>query len=141
MQEDSFSQAEFYNRLAEHKIMGSKCSDCGQLYLPPRPMCTKCFGRAMEWTELKPTGELLAFTVIYIAPTAMLEAGYGRENPYCSGIVRLEQGVSISAQILGVDVGDPESIQIGLPLQAEFIERGEGEARKTLLAFHPSAAV
>jgi uncharacterized OB-fold protein len=137
MQSSNFSQAEYHHWLAEHKLMGSKCIKCGKLFLPPRPMCTNCYGNTMEWVSLDGYGELVAFTVVHIAPTAMLEVGYGRENPYCSGIVRLEENVSISAQILDVDVRNPEQIKIGMPLKAEFVERGEGEARKTLLGFRP----
>ena len=53
-------------------------------------------------------GKLLAFTTVHIAPTAMIEAGYDRKNPYCTGIVQLDEGPAISAQILGVDPTKPE---------------------------------
>ncbi len=76
-------------------------------------------------------GKLVAFTTVHIAPTAMLEAGYGRDNPYCTGIVELENGLRISAQILGVDAANPAAIAIGTPLRAAFVERGE----RTYLAF------
>ena len=104
-------------------------------YLPPRPMCTQCFGGNMEWTQLPEGGKLSAFTTIHIAPTAMIEAGYGRDNPYVSGIVELENGLSISAQILGLDATKPEQIKIGTPLKVEFVERGKGEEAETFLAF------
>ena len=66
---------------------------------------------------------------------AMIEAGYDRENPYCVGIVELEDGSRISAQILGVDAAQPERIAIGTLLKVSFIERGTGEQKKTFLAF------
>jgi hypothetical protein len=44
----------------------------------------------------------------------------------------------ISAQILGVDVLKPETIRIGTSLRVAFVERGEGEARRTFLAFEPA---
>jgi uncharacterized OB-fold protein len=135
MTEVDFSNAAFQAHLAEHKLMGSHCRSCGTTFLPPRPLCTHCYSEAMEWVELPAAGELVAFTTVHIAPTAMLAAGYGRDNPYCSGIVKLENGLSISAQILGVDAGKPETIGIGTPLEAEFVERGEGEQKKTFLAF------
>jgi uncharacterized OB-fold protein len=65
----------------------------------------------------------------------MIEAGYGRDNPYCSGIVKLNEGPSISAQILGVDVSQPEQIAIGAPLSPVFVKRGEGDESKYFLAF------
>jgi uncharacterized OB-fold protein len=89
----------------------------------------------MKWEQMGGKGKLQAFTTVHIAPTAMIEAGYDRKNPYCAGIVRLEEGPSISAQIVGVDATEPEEIVIGTELQAAFIKRGEGEEAVTLLAF------
>jgi uncharacterized OB-fold protein len=89
----------------------------------------------MAWVEMAGRGKLLAFTTVHIAPTAMIESGYDRENPYCAGIVQLEQGPAISAQILGVDATQPEQIKVGTPLRAVFVQRGEGEAQRTYLAF------
>ena len=89
----------------------------------------------MEYAEMPVDGKLIAFTTIHIAPTAMIEAGYGRDNPYCSGIVELENGLAISAQILGVNIAEPNEIEIGTPVKAEFIERGEGDGVETFLAF------
>lgn len=129
--------AAFYNFLSEHRLVGSRCRACGRLYLPPRPLCPACFGEELEWAELSGRGRLLAFTIIRVAPTAMLAAGYGRDKPYCTGIVELEEGPVISAQILGLDPKRPEGIKIGTPLRAVFLERGEGEARRPYLAFQP----
>ena len=89
----------------------------------------------MAWVELSGRGKLAAFTTVHIAPTAMIEAGYGRDNPYCAGIVQLDEGPAISAQILDVDASQPAKIAIGTPLEVAFVERGEGEDRHTYLAF------
>lgn len=135
MTKPAFTKANFDQHLSDGKLMGVRCQDCDTLYLPPRPMCTKCFSESMEWVEAPEKGTLAAFTVVHIAPTAMIEAGYGRKNPYISGIVTLENGLSISAQILGLDTTQPEMIKIGTPLKAEYIERGEEEEKKSFLAF------
>ena len=133
--DQDFSHSAFQKHLDEHKLMGTQCKSCGVKYLPPRPLCVNCYSDEMEWIEMPSDGKLAAFTTVHIAPTAMIAAGYGRDNPYCSGIVTLENGLSISAQILGVDVNKPQTIKIGTPLKVEFIERSEGEAKKTFLAF------
>lgn len=137
MAETNFTKAAFSQNLAEHKIIGSECVNCGEQYLPPRPMCPACFSAEMQPVELGTAGSLAAFTIVHIASTAMIEAGFGRENPHCSGIVELENGLKISAQILGVDTGNPASIKIGTPLEAVFVTRGEGDAEETFLAFQP----
>lgn len=135
MEQREFSGASFYQFLGEKKLVASKCKKCGALYLPPKPMCTSCYSDEMEWAEMKGRGKLAAFTTIAVASTLMIEEGYGRDNPYCTGVVELEEGPKISARILGVDARKPEEIKVGTPLTVEFVERGEGEEKKTYLAF------
>ncbi len=88
----------------------------------------------MEWVEIKGKGKLAAFTVITVPPVKMTALGYGKDNPYCTGIVELEEGPKISARIIGVDCKGCQ-IKIGMPLTVDFIETGEGEEKKTTLAF------
>src|SRR5574341_2326807 len=128
-----FTSASFQGFLNEKKLMGSRCTTCYKDYLPPRAICPNCHGDQLTWIELTGRAKLAAFTSIYIAPTTMIEAGYGRENPYLAGIGELDEGPKISAQILGIDASRPQEVRIGTPLQAEFVERGEGEAKKTFL--------
>jgi uncharacterized OB-fold protein len=115
--------------------MGSRCTACGELFLPPREICPACRADAMAWAEFSGDGRLAAFTAIYIAPTLMLEEGYGRDKPYTAGVVETAEGPRISARILGVDADDAAEIAIGTPLTAEFETRGEGDEARTYLAF------
>jgi uncharacterized OB-fold protein len=133
--ERPFTAVSFEHYLNEKKLMGSHCPNCDENFLPPRAICPHCYGDQMEWVEFKGTGKLVAFTSIYIAPTAMIEAGYGRDKPYLVGVVELDEGVKISGQILGLDARNAGEVKIGIPLSVEFVERGEGKAEKTALAF------
>ncbi|MEJ2598940.1 MAG: Zn-ribbon domain-containing OB-fold protein [Anaerolineales bacterium] len=130
-----FTPASFAQFLNEKKLMGSYCPHCNADFLPPRAICTKCYSDQLEWVEFSGKAKLAAFTSIYIAPTAMIAEGYGRDNPYLAGVVELEEGVKISGQILGLDARKADEIKIGIPLKVEFVERGEGDAKKTALAF------
>jgi uncharacterized OB-fold protein len=135
---NTFTAVEFSEHLTEHKLMGAYCPSCDKVYVPPRPSCAGCAESELTWVEVEGRGTLAAYTVIYVAPTAMLEAGYGFKKPYCAGIVELENGERISAQIVGVDVAHPESIDIGMPVTMTFIERGADDAKQTFLAFKPA---
>lgn len=132
MSEATFTNHAFRQHLAAHRLMGARCTTCGEVYIPPRPLCKACFGEEMEWVELSGEGTLAAFTVVHIASAAMIDAGYGRKNPHISGIVQLAEGPFISAQIVGVDTSRPDQITIGTPLTVTFLERGEDEV---VLAF------
>lgn len=116
----------FNDFLAEGRIMGSRCRGCGAISLPPRPICHRCGGRDLEWTELEGRGTVQAYTVIHIPLTRMR----GR-HPYACGIVKLDEGPSISGLILRVSEG--ERITVGSRVEAEFIKEGE----RTALCFRP----
>ncbi|MFH0812528.1 MAG: Zn-ribbon domain-containing OB-fold protein, partial [Pseudomonadota bacterium] len=121
MSRDSFTSAEFYKHLHNKKLMGTQCNACREVYLPPRPICIKCFSTDISWKELSGRGTLRAFTSITVGPTFMGAAGYDRKNPYCCGIVALEEGPQVSGQILGVKTQEPNNIRIGTPLTLEII--------------------
>ena len=86
---------------------------------------------------MKGKGRLHAFTCITVAPPFMIEQGYDRNHPYCSGVVDLEEGAKVDARIDGVDATKPEEILVGMHLKVAFLHWGEGENRKTFLAFQP----
>jgi uncharacterized OB-fold protein len=130
-----FTVASFNQYLNEKKLMASHCPQCDAVYLPPRAICPKCHGDKLEWVEASGRGRLAAFTTVYVGPTAMIAEGYDRNNPYVTGIVELDEGVKISARILGVDARHPEQIKIGTPMTVSFVERGEGDKKQTFLAF------
>jgi hypothetical protein len=132
-----FNDISYERFLSEEKLMGSRCRKCGALFVPPRSICIECYGTEMEWVEMKGKGKLAAFTCIAIGSPFMIEEGYDRKHPYVSGVVELEEGMRVVARIEGVDGSKPETIKIGIPLQVEFLHRGEGQNLTTFLAFKP----
>lgn len=137
MEARSFSDISYEQFLNEDKLMGSRCNKCGALFVPPRPICVKCYTSDMEWVEMKGKGRLAAFTSIAVGPPFMVKEGYSRERPYVSGVVELEEGARVVARIEGVDGSKPEGIKVGTPLKVEFLHRKDGEDVTTFLAFRP----
>jgi uncharacterized OB-fold protein len=91
----------------------------------------------MEWVEMKGLGKIVAFTCISVAPPAMMEQGYGRHNPYCTGVVELDEGPRTAARIEGVDAAKPEEISVGMPVKACFIEPVSDPKVPVVLGFTP----
>ena len=56
-EEREVNSASFYQFIAEKKLMASRCKKCQALYLPPHPICVKCYGNEMEWVEMKGKGQ------------------------------------------------------------------------------------
>ncbi len=135
MDEKEITVASYEAFLAEKKLMGSKCKKCSALYLPARAICPGCRDSELEWVPFGTKGKLAAFTCISVPPTWMAAEGYGRNEPYCSGIVEMEEGPRISARILGVEAKNPESITVGTPVTLEILERKQGDQTIPYLAF------
>ena len=127
-----FNAVSFYQYLREGKLMGIQCRYCGQLSAEARPMCQSCHSSEINWFEFSGEAELCTFTCISIVPVVMAEKGYGRDNPYCSGIVILDEGPRISARILNVDTLKPQSIHIGTKM---VLDLSDVEGDKPVLSF------
>ena len=133
-----FNIQSFEHYLGEDRLMGGKCKNCGAIYVPPRPFCSDCGGFDLEWVALSGKGRLTAYTNITVVPPAMAAEGYGRSNPYCSGVVALEEGCHAVARIVGIDAGNPESLSIGMPLTATILKSEVEGVAKVRFGFEPA---
>ena len=132
---DEFTIAAFHRFLEQGKLMGSQCQRCDTLYTPPRPLCTQCHEQEMSLVELTGKGRIAGFTSIAIAPTFMIQQGFGRDNPYLTGVVQLAEGPSISGRLVGMDATRAEEVAIGTPVSAVFLEHVQDGQRRVMLAF------
>jgi len=130
-----FTASSFNQYLKEKKLVGVQCNKCKSLFTPPRAICPNCRSDQMSWVEFSGKGKLAAFTAVYIGLTFMNDLGFDRKYPYLTGIVELDEGVRISARLLGFESNDPASVKIGTPMHVEFLEIGEGDAKRMQLAF------
>ncbi|MDE2665639.1 MAG: Zn-ribbon domain-containing OB-fold protein [Acidobacteriota bacterium] len=137
MEPRPFTDHSFQAYLREGKLMGSRCLACQAVFVPPRALCPQCDQSNMEWELMEGRGKLVAFTCIAIGTPAMLKLGYGRENPYCTGVVELEEKARVVARIEGVDTRNPGTISVGMPLQVDFLQEDSGSGSRTVLAFKP----
>ncbi|MFX1315359.1 MAG: Zn-ribbon domain-containing OB-fold protein [Promethearchaeota archaeon] len=119
------------------KLMGSKCKNCSEVFVPVRKLCTKCNSANMEWIEMSGKGKLAAFTSITVGTPFFIEKGYDRNKPYCFSVIKLDEGPMVSAQLVGVDESKPETINIDMPVKVTFLETEiKGETRVDL-GFEP----
>jgi len=107
-----FTIENFYKLIAERKLMAAKCRKCGKLFVPPRPMCTDCYSKDLEWTQLKGEGELLAYTVIHVSPKQ-----FESIVPYAVGIVKLTEGPKLPGMLYDIE---PDKISVGMKLKVDF---------------------
>jgi len=98
--------AKFVEFLAEGKIEGTVCKDCGAKFFPPRADCAKCFSKNMDWFEMPKKGKLETFTTAYYAPF-----GFEADPPYTMGVVDFGNGLKLFARMAkGIK---PEDLKVG----------------------------
>ena len=125
----------YFNLINEGKLCAAECSSCNELVLPPRLFCPNCNSKTTNWKELSGKGSLQSFTVIHIGGTT-----YASDVPYIVAIVKLKEGPSVCARLVGADPLKPEAIQVGDPVIADFEEvpGPTPEETKKRLVFRPT---
>lgn len=97
-----------------YMLIGTRCAKCNENYFPPRLFCPEC-GNSCEEKMFSGEGSIESFTHIHAAPT-----GFENHVPYTVGLVRLNDGPVVAAQITG-----SKNIAIGAPVRAIFRRIGE----------------
>jgi uncharacterized OB-fold protein len=109
---EPFTMEQFYKFISQGKLMAAKCSKCGKILLPPRPLCNVCFSQDFTWVEVKGQGKLLTYTIIHVAAPQFQALA-----PYAVGIVQLENGLKLPGMISGVP---QDQLKIGMNLTLDF---------------------
>ncbi|MBI4200578.1 MAG: OB-fold domain-containing protein [Chloroflexi bacterium] len=136
--EEAFGVAAFQRFLDQRRLVASRCAHCRALYVPPRPVCPQCHGMEMGLQDLSGRGRLAGFTAISVPPSHMLQEGFGRDNPYLTGVVALEEGPRVAARLVGLEASSPEKVKLGTRLTAVFQEGERDGQKRVVLAFQPA---
>ncbi len=94
-----------------YRLAGRTCDKCGNIDFPARRLCGECGWLEGKEIVLSGSGIVETFTVIHTAPE-----GFEHQTPYAIGLVRMNEGPVITAQI----TGDIEGIMIGKKVRAVF---------------------
>jgi uncharacterized OB-fold protein len=99
------------------RLLGSKCTTCGTVLVPPQPRCFDCQGETFEWVELPGTGTIYTFTIVRHPLLATL----AEVVPYVSGVIELDGTQGAGARMIANIVDcDPDSVAVGDRVQIIF---------------------
>jgi uncharacterized OB-fold protein/acyl dehydratase len=99
-----------------HHLLIQRCTSCGTLRHPPLPACGNCGALGWDTVEASGRGTLYSYVVVHYPRVAAFE------YPLPIGLVELEEGTRVVANLGGVDAG---SLTVGMALQAEFVDHDE----------------
>lgn len=106
----------FYDGLERAELLIQQCADCAGLRMPPGPGCPACGSIAWQAVKAGGGGTLFSYTVHHHPPLP------GFPVPHPIGVVALDEGVHL---VGAMDAVPLDEIAIGMPLEAEFVRRGE----------------
>ncbi|WP_043005778.1 Zn-ribbon domain-containing OB-fold protein [Comamonas testosteroni] len=117
----------FWEGLKEGKLLIQRCKSCGDLHHPPGPVCPRCHSFDWDTVEASGQGTVYSFVVMHYPEVPPFD------HPNPIGLVELQEGVRVIAQLVGVKPGE---VQIGQKVQVEF-NTFDGDL--TLAQFRPVA--
>jgi uncharacterized OB-fold protein len=108
----------WFEAAADGRLVIQKCASCGTLRHPPGPACPEC--RSFDWEAIDASGRarLHSWTVIHHPQDPAFE------YPLAVGLVDLEEGTRLVADIQGVDHRD---LEIGLELEVYLDQHAHDE--------------
>ena len=119
--------------LKEGKLLGSHCSTCRKVVVPPRTVCSWCFRPMDSFVELDDTGTVNTFSLCYV--TWDVKRITDPELPAVIEIDGASPGHGIMHKLGEVD---PEAIYIGMRVKAVWKPPEEREGSVTdILYFKP----
>ena len=95
-----------------YRLEANKCQNCRLTFFPPRLVCPQCGKKELESTRLAETGKIVSYTIIRVPPHQFVD-----QAPYAVGIVELDDGVRLTAQIVDCEF---EDLKIGQKVKIEF---------------------
>lgn len=102
----------FWEQAARHKLAIQRCCGCKALRHPPMPVCPRCHGFAWDFVESPGVGTLFSYTTVHVPLARPFD------QPYSVGIVELDEGTRLVAQL---DDGE-EGWRIGMRVQVGFAD-------------------
>jgi uncharacterized OB-fold protein len=113
--------AEFWRRVAAHRMALQRCRGCGTFRFYPRALCPECLAAETEWVEVTGQGTVYAFTVCY---RPAVEA-FAAMTPYIVALVDLDEGVRVLTNLVDCP---PAAARVGLRVSLVYQDVAEGLA-------------
>jgi hypothetical protein len=105
--------APFFEAAHRHELVVQRCTGCGALRFPARPICSRCLGREAEWVPASGRGTVFSFAIMHQA----MHPGFAAEVPYAVVVIELDEGVRLLSNLVDCPTSD---VRIGMPVEVVF---------------------
>ena len=116
----------FYDALEKKKIIGNKCPRCGDVFVPPRKICGKCYEKILfdnNWVDLPDTGSLINYTITCYKVND--RSSRKVKKPQIIGMVQIDGSRTAIVNRL-LDLA-PEELKIGMKVKVKWEDKTKGD--------------
>jgi len=107
----------FWTAAREGRLDLPKCDACGEAFFYPRLACPRCASTDVSWITASGRATLHSYVISH-------RPAPGFDGPTVIAVVETEEGPRMMSNIVGVEP-DPANLELDMPLQVDFEERGE----------------
>jgi len=121
----------YWEGAKEHKLVLQRCTNCSLFSSQPRAVCPRCQSTEFDWTQVSGRGVIYAYGIIHQTPAP----GFADDVPAVVVHVQIEEEPTcvIVANLL-VDESEHDKLDINLPVEVTFEDRGEVTVHQFKLA-------
>ncbi len=107
----TFDNQSFWDAARDGRLVAQRCSGCGELRHPPRPVCPSC--HSLEWSgvDLAGTGTIYSYSILHHPQNPLFE------YPVIAVLVDLDEGVRLLSNLTGAAAGE---VRIGARVEVGF---------------------
>ncbi|MFQ5888261.1 MAG: Zn-ribbon domain-containing OB-fold protein [Candidatus Hydrothermarchaeales archaeon] len=112
-------------------LMGTRCGDCGEVFLGEIIACEQCQSENLESIPLSRTGKLYSYTINWNRPPGDYK-GSEPFQPFAVGLVELPDGIRILSVLTDCDF---DKLKVGMKLKLSMEELYEDEEGNTVITY------
>ena len=129
VKEDFFSKPLY--PLDKVRLMGTRCRECGEVFLGEVIACEQCQSESLESIPLSRTGKLYSYTINWNRPPGDYK-GPEPFQPFAVGLVELPEGIRILSVLTDCDF---DKLKAGMNLALSVEELCQDEEGNTLVTY------
>ncbi|MFP8881986.1 MAG: OB-fold domain-containing protein [Myxococcota bacterium] len=104
----------FAGSLDTPRLLGSRCSACGETTFPAQKGCPSCTAQGCDEVELSRRGTLYTWTIQRFPPPPPYAGDVNDFVPFAVGYIELPEGVRVEARLLE---SDSSRLSIGMEME------------------------
>jgi uncharacterized OB-fold protein len=108
----------FFAALSDGRLLGGRCDECEQAFVPPRPACYACGSREIAVEEQPREGTIVADTEV-----ARPAPAFAADAPLTIAVIELDSGARLTGRV----AADYEAVEIGTPVELTVRELTDRE--------------